>query len=233
MVNSLETALQVRKRDGRVAGFNRELISRAMSKAFCAEKGLTDVQKIDSVLQQKIEQMTDEVVAEILQLTSSGNSISVEKVQDLVEAELMRAEFFSVARRYILYRNERAKMRQLRSHDAMQLDETPTLTMVNSEGQTEALDMDRLRSQVDRACEGLSVDVDRDLLSEEISKQIYNGITNTEIARAMVLAARAKIERDPKFDRVAGRLVLNIIYRESLGKSPKDEDVHERYRDLF
>jgi ribonucleoside-diphosphate reductase alpha chain len=233
MVNSLETALQVRKRDGRVTGFNRDLISRAMSKAFCAEKGLADVQKIESGLQQKIEQMTDEVVAEIRQLTSGGNSISVEKVQDLVEAELMRAEFFSVARRYILYRNERAKMRQLRSHDAMQLDEAPALTMVNGEGQTEALDMDRLRSQVDRACEGLSVDVDRDLLSEEISKQIYNGITNTEIARAMVLAARAKIERDPKFDKVAGRLVLNIIYRESLGKSPKDEDVHERYRDRF
>ncbi|MEQ1906158.1 MAG: ribonucleoside-diphosphate reductase subunit alpha [Pirellulaceae bacterium] len=233
MVNSLETALQVRKRDGRVTEFNRDLISRAMAKAFCAEKGLADVQKIDSGLQQKIEQMTDEVVAEILQLTGGGNSISVEKVQDLVEAELMRAEFFSVARRYILYRNERAKMRQLRSPDAMQLDEAPTLTMLNGEGQTEALDMDRLRSQVDRACEGLSVDVDRDLLSEEISKQIYNGITNTEIARAMVLAARAKIERDPKFDKVAGRLVLNIIYRESLGKSPKDEDVHERYRDRF
>ena len=49
----------------------------------------------------------------------------------------------------------------------------------------------------------------------------------------MVLAARARIENDPDYDQVAGRLVLNIIYRESLGKSASEGDVAQLYRENF
>lgn len=233
MLKELETKLVVRKRDGRVVDFNRELIARAMAKAFCAEKGFEVPDQLEVELLQKIDSMTEEVVAEALRRVTQGESVNVEKIQDLVESELMRGEYFSVARRYILYRAEHAKMRKLRSPGAIDDGQESSLSMVNSDGETEVLDFERLRSQVDRACEGLAIDIDSDALTQDVANQIYNGITGAEIARAMVLAARAKIEKDPTFDKVAGRLVLNIIYRESLEKAPKDDDVKIRYRERF
>ena len=49
----------------------------------------------------------------------------------------------------------------------------------------------------------------------------------------MVLAARARIENDPAYDTVAARLVANIIYRESLGKSTNDDCLEQLYREKF
>ncbi len=233
MLKEVETKLVIRKRDGRMVDFDRTLIARAMAKAFCADKGLEDAKLLDASILQKIDAMTEEVVVEAVQRANRGEAVTVEKIQDLVESELMRGEFYSVARRYILYRADHAKMRKLRSPGAGSSLEDPPLSMINSDGETEVLDFNRLRSQVDRACEGLAIDVDSDALTQDVANQIYNGITSSEIARAMVLAARAKIEKDPLFDKVAGRLVLNIIYRESLEKSPKDDDLETRYRQRF
>ena len=70
----------------------------------------------------------------------------------------------------------------------------PTI-MVAHEGQLEGLDFKRLRRQVDVACDGLNVAHEANELFEEVEKQFFNGITPKEISRAMVLAARAKIEQ--------------------------------------
>ncbi|MFN9878394.1 MAG: ribonucleotide reductase N-terminal alpha domain-containing protein, partial [Planctomycetota bacterium] len=223
----------MRKRDGRVVPFEQALIVRAMAKAFCADRGLAEISLLDDALLQKIEMMTQEVVSSVDQSGRQGSVVGVEQVQDWVENELMRNEFFSVARRYILYRAEHAKIRQLRAEERMESAEPFPAIMVSAEGRLEGLDFDRLRRQVDTACEGLSVAAEAPLLFEEVEKQFFNGITTKEISRAMVLAARAKIEEDPSYDRVASRLILNIIYRESLDKSANENHVAERYRDMF
>ena len=41
----------------------------------------------------------------------SGGTLFIEEIQDQVELQLMRREEHSVAKRYILYREERAKKR--------------------------------------------------------------------------------------------------------------------------
>ena len=159
--------------------------------------------------------------------------VTVEHIQDSVERELMKNEFFSVARRYILYRAEHSKMRQLRAEERMESEEAFPSMMINRDGKLENLDFERLRAQVESACEGFTENCSAEELLVEVKKQFYNGITPKEIARSMVLAARARIENDPDYDQVAGRLVLNIIYRESLGKSASEGDVAQLYREKF
>ncbi|MFO0263329.1 MAG: ATP cone domain-containing protein [Planctomycetota bacterium] len=121
--------------------------------------------------------MTQEVVSSVDQSGRQGSVVGVEQVQDWVENELMRNEFFSVARRYILYRAEHAKIRQLRAEERMESAEPFPAIMVSAEGRLEGLDFDRLRRQVDTACEGLSVAAEAPLLFEEVEKQFFNGIT--------------------------------------------------------
>ena len=107
--------MQVRKRDGRTLSFDRELIARAIRKAFRADLGLDQLDRFESDQLSDIEQITDQVVKNVKHKAEADSGVGVEEIQDQVEHELMRAEYFSIARRYIIYRNERKRVRKLRA----------------------------------------------------------------------------------------------------------------------
>jgi len=212
--------MNVRKRDGRVLTFEPALITRAIQKAFCAEHKFSEISQLDAKQLEVADAITESVVAEVQEDALTDAGVTVEHI-------------FSVARRYILYRAEHSKIRQLRAEERMDSADPFPGTMVNRDGQLENLDFERLRSQVDSACDGLDATCSSGELLEEVEKQFFNGITPREIGRSMVLAARSRIEKDPDYDTVAGRLVLNIIYRESLGKSAASGDLQVLYKEKF
>ena len=225
--------MNVRKRDGRVLTFEPALITKAIQKAFCAEHKFSEINQLDVEQLLVADSITELVVSEVKEEALTDKGVTVEHIQDVVERQLMKQEYFSVARRYILYRAEHSKIRQLRAEERMDSTDPFPGTMVNRGGQLENLDFARLRSQVDSACLGLDQSCSSGELLEEVEKQFFNGITPREIGRSMVLAARARIEKDPEYDTVAGRLVLNIIYRESLGKSAAGGDLKALYHEKF
>ena len=233
MLNSnTKTDLTISKRDGRVVLFDAQLITRAIQKAFAAEENI-EVDALEPKIISDIDQMVAEVVSQSILRLKENQTVDVEFVQDAVERELMRQKHYSVARRYILYREEHARMRQLRAEETMDTAEPFPRILVNREGQLENLDFERLRSQIDSACKGIDDICDSQELLNDVEKQFYNKITPSEIARSMVYAARTRIERDPAYDTVAGRLTLKIIYREALGKSLEGEELENLYHKKF
>ena len=232
MLDQTQTEILVRKRDGRAIQFDAKRILVAIQKAFAAEQGLPTEGKLDADILSEIDRLLAEIVSEVTARQENGE-ISVEQIQDLVEQELMRSQHSPVARRYILYRAEHAKIRRLRAEENFESDGAFPEIMVNREGVLENLDFERLRGQVTQACAGLDEETDAGSLFEEVEKQFFNKITPKEISRSMVLAARARIESDPAYDKVAARLVANIIYRESLGKSTNDDNLETLYREKF
>jgi ribonucleoside-diphosphate reductase alpha chain len=235
MLSSAKTiqTMNVKKRDGRQVSFDANLITRAIEKAFCAEHQLHEPANLPAELRRDIEGMTERVVAHVKEMSETPEGVSVEQIQDTVERELMRGHHFSVARRYILYRAEHNKIRQLQAEERMESEEVFPPIMVNRNGQLENIDFGKLRHQIEAACAGLDGTCSSESLLQEVEKQFYNGITPTQIGRSMVFAARSRIENDPKYDTVASRLVLNIIYRESLGKPASEDNVGELYRAKF
>lgn len=231
--NEVLQTMNVKKRDGRLVSFDAALITRAIEKAFCAELQLADPAQLSSEIRENIAAITQQVTAQVTEKSEMPEGVSVEHIQDTVERELMRAEHFSVARRYILYRAEHNKIRQLRAEERMESEEAFPSIMVNRDGQLENIDFGRLRNQISAACAGLNETCSSEDLFEEVERQFYNGITPKDISRSMVFAARSRIETDPDYDTVTSRLVLNIIYRESLGKSASEGDVATLYRDKF
>ena len=234
MVKSTTTqTMNVNKRDGRQLSFDAQLITRAIEKAFCAEMGIADRSQLSAELLEEIANITQTVTAHVAAQAESDAGVSVEQIQDTVERELMRAQHFTVARRYILYRAEHNKIRQLRAEERMESEDAFPSIMISRDGRLEDINFARLRNQIENACAGLNENCSSSELMEEVEKQFYNGITPLEIGRSMVFAARARIENDPDYDTVAGRLVLNIIYRESLGKSSAEGDIAALYREKF
>lgn len=237
MDKSTHQEMLVKKRDGRIVLFDALRIEKAIQKAFCAEYEIADPKDLTPELLLSITEMVKKVLVDIGDRASTPHGISVEHVQDLVEQELMANRHFAVARRYILYRADHARIRQLRAEERMEVEGTVDSVketifppvMVNNNGRTENLDFPRIRRQLELACLGLEDTCIADELFDEVARQFYDGITPKEIARAMVLAARTRIERDPAYDKVAGRLMLNTIYRDSLGKAAHGKELTELY----
>lgn len=92
------------KRDGREDVYNPNKIRTAISKAFSEVDGsVTDESKVI------IDRITN-------QITETGKKkMSVEEIQDIVETKLMQSSRKDVAKVYILYRNERTKVRNRNS----------------------------------------------------------------------------------------------------------------------
>lgn len=95
---------EVIKRDGRVIPFEQEKISAAVKKAMmAAQEGNPEV---DS------ERVSDQVVNALAHKHESIHVPTIEQIQDMVETQLMAMGFTQTAKSYILYRNERTKIRE-------------------------------------------------------------------------------------------------------------------------
>lgn len=95
----MNSNLKITKRDGRIEDFNKEKIVNAIELAFLAEDGeLTDYAK------KKANNIANYIEEKE---TKEHSTLSVEEIQDLVEYGLMSTKRKDVARRYIIYRNNR------------------------------------------------------------------------------------------------------------------------------
>lgn len=101
---SIEPPTTIIKRDGRTVDFDVSRIEHALTKCF-ASFGRRPHTHVAELAQR---------VVNIIAAKSHGKSPTVEEVQDTVEMVLQAAGEFEAAKRYILYRAEHAKEREVR-----------------------------------------------------------------------------------------------------------------------
>ena len=61
-------------------------------------------------------------------------------------------------------------------------------------------------------------------MADETMRNLYDGVRIDEIEKAMIFAAKSRIELDPAYGYVTARLLLEVIYRETL---PGFEHYHD------
>ncbi len=211
----------VRKRDGHLEPFTDIRIQLALESAYRAELKVGDDQQLPTEVRTSISYMAAAVAQKALELAADGKELEVELIQDLVENELMRSGQHGIARSYILYREERKKARLLRGQQEPASLGMPSLNVTLSDGTVEPLDVQHVRRKLIRACAGLEDRTNWRELAEEALQNLYDGVRCEEIDKAMIFAAKARIEREPAYSYVAARLLVNVIYREVL---PGDAD---------
>lgn len=96
--------IQVKKRDGRIVPFDRERITRAVSLAMQAS-----IEGNPSIDAQRVSVAS---VAELNRRYSEKHIPHIEEIQDAVEESLVLLDFPKTAKAYILYRQQRAEIRE-------------------------------------------------------------------------------------------------------------------------
>ena len=94
------------KRDGAVVDFTPQRITNAIYRAAVAVGGRD---------KRTAEKLTEKVVSTLEQETPQGETPTVEQIQDTVEKVLIEEGHAKVAKAYILYRAERARLREQRA----------------------------------------------------------------------------------------------------------------------
>lgn len=200
--------LRVIKRNGTLVSYDSGKIAFAISKAFLAVEGGSAADS--SRVHQQVALLTDAVSNTFKRRMPSGGTVHIEEIQDQVELALMRAGEQKVARSYVIYRDERSKLR-----DAGIAKTHPTLTVTLGDGTRQPLDLGRLELLVNTACEGLS-GVNAQAIIEETLKNLYDGVQESDLATTMVMCARVHIEQEPNYTYVTARLLLDQLRSEAL-----------------
>nr|DAH38512.1 MAG TPA: anaerobic ribonucleoside triphosphate reductase [Caudoviricetes sp.] len=114
--------MQVIKRDGRKVPFNKEKIKKAISSAFYdIDKKQTDESK----------EIADKIANEVSNIKKQ--EIDVEEIQNIVEKKLMSTSRKDVAKRYIIYRNDRNRARYKNSDFMKKISEKIFATNVENQ----------------------------------------------------------------------------------------------------
>ena len=203
--------IRVIKRNGTVVTYDVSKISVAITKAFLAVEGGTAA--ASNRIHETVAQLTEQITAIFKRRMPSGGTIHIEDIQDQVELALMRSGDQKVARDYVLYREQRAQLRAEKLQ-AEALPET-NINVVFDDGTKQPLDMQRLHTIVNEACQDLESVSASEILDEAL-KNLYDGVSYSEVNTSLVMTARTMVERDPNYSYVTARLLMDTIRSEAL-----------------
>ena len=102
--------LQVIKRNNKVVPYDSSKVMLALTKAFLAVEGSKSAES--SSVRDKVESFVADLTTWFESKMPTGGVLHIEDIQDRVELILMRAGEHAVARDYVLYREERRKIRE-------------------------------------------------------------------------------------------------------------------------
>ena len=215
---------KVKKRNGSVVDFDRGRIERAIEKA-CVATGA-------GVASGFCASVADDVIR-VLDQKHGEHTPGVEEIQDVVEMTLAERGLFEIAKAYVLYRREHADARMHRQEDILERIERRDIHVTKRSGERVAFDPLEINAAVADGCRGLEEPVDIDGIIHDTERSLYDGITTSEIDLALIMAVRARIERDPVYSTLAASLLTNKLYKEVLGAGRSDPEFSTRYRGRF
>ena len=215
-ISDIETTapgkLRVIKRNGKVVAFEDDKIKVAITKAFLAtESGNAAASER---IHKKVNQLTDNVVEIFKRRMPSGGTLHIEEIQDQVELQLMRSEELDVAKSYILYRAERTQERTKEKLD-IDLPDTPAINVTKSDGSLVPLDVQKVAGLINDACNELE-EVSVNEVLDEALKNLYDGVSISDMRTSLVMSARTKVEKEPNYSFVTARILMDQIRSEAL-----------------
>ena len=215
-ISDIETTapgkLRVIKRNGKVVAFEDDKIKVAITKAFLAtESGNAAASER---IHKKVNQLTNNVVEIFKRRMPSGGTLHIEEIQDQVELQLMRSEELDVAKSYILYRAERTQERTKEKLD-IDLPDTPAINVTKSDGSLVPLDVQKVASLINDACNELE-EVSVNEVLDEALKNLYDGVSISDMRTSLVMSARTKVEKEPNYSFVTARILMDQIRSEAL-----------------
>ena len=205
-----------RAQSERARDFDAARIYQAVYRAFL------DVYK-DDVDQQACMRNAETVTVEVITKLKQNipkDKIEIEQIQSQIEYSLMELSFHDVARAYVLYRDEKGRVRRNRLkqlHQQVQTTKTDEKAIVIKmpTGNEIKLYKSTLAQFLSHMFEGYS-HLNQQKVLDETYRTIFNGIEYTALLEALVMSCRCLIESHPDYSFIAARILRKKALDEGL-----------------
>lgn len=211
---------QVKKRVGTIVPFDRSRIESAIRKAFTA----TETEYTDEI----IISITDDVIS-LLETRYGDRVPGVEDIQDIVERKIAERGYFDVSKAYIIYRREREQAREQLRKELYDRAKARQLKVRKRDGSVADFDIRQIETAVLKCNGHLNREAIHEIVEESLAN-VHDGITTKEINKAVLMAIKGRIERDPGYSSLAARFLFNDLYTEVLGTDISDPHFESVYR---
>jgi ribonucleoside-diphosphate reductase alpha chain len=227
--------IKIYRHDGQTkAKFNPMKIALSIERCFRRCKKI-EGQTSEEILN-TVETITQKVVQKAVLFSEDNQTLHVSHLQDWIEEALMEDRCFDAARDYILERSKKDQEQQtiypISDSEDEEKKEEKTISVETEDGNKKVTER-QLKNIFSFAARGLESDVNVDDLVATSLLNFYEGMKEKELDQSNIMAARCKIEKDPAYSKVASRLLLDVIYRETLGISASDTKLKKEHGDYF
>jgi len=181
----------VKKRDGRVVPFEQSRITAAILKA---------MNSVQEGGEKDAEYVSNKVIKQLKKTYETDQPIGIEQIQDEVEKQLILTDYANTAKGYILYRRERAKLRERKKEipkdvekkvfESKKYFKNPLAEFIYYRSYSRWIDSENRRESwiesVDRYMSFMKENLGKKLVVEEYN-EIREGILNQEVMPSMRL----------------------------------------------
>ncbi len=230
-------ALKILRRDGiSFVRFNPIKVAASIERAFRSALKMTGPTSQEVI--EAVNLLTNRIVEFAMSTAAKGETVSIDMIQNAIEKALMVEGYYEVAKEFILYRAERKEKKEeeeLAPEAELQFEgeeKDHLFTVVRKDGTTYKLGKRELRKKIAHACKGHK-ETSSDELVELAIANFYDGIKEHEVDLATTMAARAKVEFEPAYTYVAANLLLDTLYRETIGVEAYHPNLNKLYRQYF
>ena len=186
-----------------------------------------------------VNQLTEMVIARVVEHYQMHQQIATSDIQSMIEHVLMSANYFEAAKYYILRQSEKA-------HKAPQVEvkeegkktkgrakSKKTFKIKRADGSTFNLPESDLVDRIEYACRFHQGKVDPEALLKATVLNFYEGIKEEEVDKALIMAARARVEKEPAYSSVTAQLLLDSVYQEVIGVPASTPDLMAMHTNYF
>lgn len=206
---------EIIKRSSLREPYQPEKIIRAMSKAFASVK--TDV--------------TDETLEDLLHKVEAilpADPVSVEQIQDCVEQVLMQQGYYAVAKSYIVYRQERTRLRQVRANLMSALRAGDDSLVFRSPDTPDGESLEHMLRRVQDDFPGY----DLGRLTARYTAMEKEGMdSQSRLDLLTHSAAELTTQEEPRWEKIAGRL-LSFSFHRALSQTENRLGIHGFYEKI-
>ncbi len=225
--------LKMLREDGMLVRFNPMKVASSIEDSFRRTQRMDGPATPEMI--EAVNIQTQKVVARAATIAKSGQQLHASLIQDEIENQLMRDGYFHVAKDFIIHRASLNGPTQPAMHSSAVVDEKQMrqFTVVGNDGVERTITESQLRARLKYACRGLEDLVSTEELVESSIANFYEGMKESEVDLANMMASRAKIEFEPAYSKVASRLLADSLYREAMGIGSSDPNLESAHRAYF
>lgn len=209
--------LQVQRSDGKLVRFNPIKIVSLLEKAFRAAYHIEGNTPADLV--EMVNEMSQTIIASLAE-QATDEPITTDEIQEEVENELMSGGHFKAAKYIILEQLPQEVQRPKLS---------PDLKVKIASKKFSAKSF--LKEIITFATQDNDLDL-QEILEKAISLT-YEGIDQKQTFGAAIMAVKERIELEPAYAKVAAKILLDSLYRETLGVKGSSNNLNATHHKYF